>query len=472
LGGAVLPYSRLRLTLPDVVARIERTYAYGAVLLVDSEDLVVDVDRSQERIEREGPRRGVVLTGFDGREVREVATVDLTPDGLFRAAGDLAAMAQPGAGRWWGLGPRPGETRGEDAAAQSEFSTLGAVDPAGISLREKLDLCRSHVRRGLGLDRRCFNAVATYHEQRQHKIFANRKGTMAQTITRVNCGCGVYIADGGPPRGDFIFQGGTGGYELVELPERDWEELGETLRALLRAKRLTPGFYDIIASPAVSGLIAHESFGHGVEMDMFLKNRARSREYLGRAVGSPVVNLYDDAAYPGGYGSHFFDDEGQPAGRVEILKAGVFEGGMSDLYSATRLGLPRTSNGRRESFSRKAYARMTNTFFGPGADRFEDMLASIDRGVYLGRTLSGMEDPKGWGIQCEIAWGREIRKGRFTGRYWSPIGLTGFVPDLLSSISLVGGQVELESGYCGKGFKETLAVASGGPYIKARARLS
>lgn len=479
----------MRSALPDVVARIEATYAYGSVLVADSEELVVEIDRSQEKIERDGPQRGAVLTGFDGREVREVATVDLTPEGLLRAAGELAEMAQSGSKRWRGGGLPPGRAQGAATAVdlaqgaapvagpapgadEVEFRTPLVRAPASVPLPEKLDLCRSHLRRGLGLDPRCFNALVVYQEQRQFKIFADRTGTMAQIITRVNSGCGVYISDGGPPRSDYIARGGTGGYELAVLPEHDWDELGQTLPALLGAERLEPGFYDVIASPAVGGLIAHESFGHGVETDMFLKDRARSRGYLGRPVGSPIVNLYDDPTYPGGYGTHFFDDEGQPAIPVQILKAGVFQGGLTDLYSATRLGLPRTSNGRRESFLRKAYARMTNTYFGPGADRLEDMIASIEQGVYLGRTLSGMEDPKGWGIQCEIGWGREIRKGRLTGRYFSPVGLTGYVPDLLSSVSMAGGEIALDSGYCGKGFKENVAVASGGPHVKARARLS
>ena len=115
---------------------------------------------------------------------------------------------------------------------------------------------------------------------------------------------------------------------------------------------------------------------------------------------------------------------------------------------------------------------MTNTFFGEGNDSLEDMVASIKEGYLLDVTLSGMEDPKNWGIQCMVSIAREIKDGRFTGRIFSPIVLTGYVPDLLKSITMMTDTVELSgTGACGKGYKEWVKVSDGGPYIKARIRL-
>ena len=83
-----------------------------------------------------------------------------------------------------------------------------------------------------------------------------------------------------------------------------------------------------------------------------------------------------------------------------------------------------------------------------------------------------MEDPKNWGIQCLVDVAREIKDGKFTGRVFSPIVLTGYVPDLLKSISMMSDTMELAgSGYCGKGHKEWVKVSTGGPYIKAKIRL-
>jgi TldD protein len=83
-----------------------------------------------------------------------------------------------------------------------------------------------------------------------------------------------------------------------------------------------------------------------------------------------------------------------------------------------------------------------------------------------------MEDPKNWGIQLMVDMAREIKGGKLTGRVFSPVVLTGYVPDLLKSISMMSPAVELSgAGACGKGYKEWAKVSDGGPYIKARIRL-
>ena len=115
--------------------------------------------------------------------------------------------------------------------------------------------------------------------------------------------------------------------------------------------------------------------------------------------------------------------------------------GISDSLTAAVLKTNPTSNGKRQSFERKAYTRMTNTYFGKGNDKVEDMIASIDYGFLLDGGMSGMEDPKNWGIQCMLSIAREIKDGKFTGKIFSPVILTGYVPDLLKSISMVSDEV-------------------------------
>ena len=115
---------------------------------------------------------------------------------------------------------------------------------------------------------------------------------------------------------------------------------------------------------------------------------------------------------------------------------------------------------------------MTNTFFAGGNHKLDDMIASVKAGFLLEGVLSGMEDPKNWGIQCVILAAREIKDGEFTGNIMSPVIMTGYVPDVLKSISMVSETVELDGGGgCGKGYKEWVKVSCGGPYIKARVRL-
>lgn len=272
----------------------------------------------------------------------------------------------------------------------------------------------------------------------------------------------------------YYYKGVSGlkGVELLDELREKGKEIVLFAEKLLDAKRMTPGEYDVICSPEIAGLIAHEAFGHGVEMDMFVKNRAKAAEYIGKEIASSLVSMHDGAAAVENISSYLFDDEGILGTDTLIIDKGILKTGISDLLSALRLGTKPTGNGKRQSFERKAYARMTNTFFEGGSDKLEDMIASIKEGYLLETTLSGMEDPKNWGIQCMILVAKEIKDGELTGHIMSPVIMTGYVPDLLKSISMVSEDVKIfGGGGCGKGYKEWVKVSDGGPYIKAKVRL-
>jgi len=183
--------------------------------------------------------------------------------------------------------------------------------------------------------------------------------------------------------------------------------------------------------------------------------------------------MHDGAAAAFSAASYFFDDDGVLAQDTEIIRNGVLVAGISDLVSATELGTAPTGNGRRESYKRKAYSRMTNTFFCPGKDKLEDMIASIKHGYMLFETNNGMEDPKNWQIQCTAEYGIEIVDGKLTDNYVSPVVMSGSVPELLQSISMVSDDFRvIGSGGCGKGYKEWVRVADGGPALKVKVKLA
>ena len=150
----------------------------------------------------------------------------------------------------------------------------------------------------------------------------------------------------------------------------------------------------MITDSSISGLIAHEAFGHGVEMDQFVKDRALAKQYMGQYVASPITNMHDGAAAAYSVASYFFDDDGVLAQDTHIIRDGVLAAGLCDLTSSAQLKTAPTGNGRRDNCRRKAYARMTNTFFSPGKDKLADMIASVKHGYMLFETNNGMEDPK------------------------------------------------------------------------------
>lgn len=268
------------------------------------------------------------------------------------------------------------------------------------------------------------------------------------------------------------FSGLKGAELLDEMTTEVCDEFIDNTISLLHSEKITPGEYDVICAPDITGLIAHEAFGHGVEMDMFVKDRAKSKDYIGKKVASPIVTMRDGSCAIDQCGSYLFDDEGVIGKDTTIIKDGILKSGINDELTALALNNEFTGNGRRESFDRKAYTRMTNTFIEKGNSKLDEMIASIDYGFLIDDSQSGMEDPKNWGIQCIASVGKEIKNGKLTGKVFSPVIMTGYVPDLLNSISMISDEFEsFGSGYCGKGYKEFVKVSCGGPYIKCRVRL-
>jgi TldD protein len=451
----------------ELVAELEQRFPYAAALLSDVAGVrILDTGVEQSAAQLH-PARGIVFTVYDGGAFREYATGDFAPDRLSR---DVRAWAS-GLSRT-SDGPALAADPATSTADLQTFRTAMEVDPAGVPLAEKLAHVADIQRRTQALDPRIVQARVQYYERTERSAFVGRGRLLQQEVTRISPLVAVAVSDGAQVRLNFLVRGYTGGFEIARIGDDELHATVEVAVRLLEAGRIEPGEYEIVTDPSLSGTIAHESFGHGVELDLYPKGRARSAHFLGKQVAAPLLQMYDDPGFPSGYGSYFFDDEGEPARPVQILRDGVFVSPISDLASATFAPGARTPNGRRQDFSRKTYARMTNTFFARGTTPVADLIAGVKRGVYLRMDESGMEDPMGWGIQVTAHYGEEIRDGTLTGKLFAPVGVTGYVPDVLKSVSAVGDDFDLQGGaICGKGHKEMVPVASGGPHLRMKARL-
>jgi TldD protein len=412
-----------------------------------------------------------VFTVHTGRTVVEAA-VDELSEGALTAAADRAVAAALGLGldrRARAVDPGP--------ALEARFAPVEAVPYDGVPLADKVARARRLREQAAALDGRVVNAIGLIGHTRSFEVFVNRAKRLVQDLTRTQAVVSVTCAQGGDgeSHGAALTDGRArrAGWEAVDLPDDLVPRLVADCTRILGAPRLKPGYYDCVFSPEFAGIFAHEAFGHGTEADMFLKGRSRGQDYLGQPVAAPIVNMYDAPDLTGEAGGYFFDHEGQIATTTQIIEKGILVRAISDLASAHALGIPRTANGRRESFARKAYTRMSNTFFGTGDADFSDMLAGIRHGFYLERPSNGMEDPKSWGIQLEGHMASEIVDGKLTGRVFSPVIVTGYVPELLTSITMVGKHREITGlGMCGKGYKEWVKVTDGGPHLRLKARLA
>ncbi|MDH4228924.1 MAG: TldD/PmbA family protein [Nitrospirota bacterium] len=453
--------------LTDLVRRMETRVPYAAVLVTDEASEMVRMASTEERVMQPTPSRGAVFTVHTGHFLVETATDDLSPESLEEAArATVEAAVAAGVDRT----ARPVDPGPETRA---RFETRQEIPWDSIPLSDRVAHTRTLRDSARGTDARVVNAFGMVSHTRSRELFVNRTRHLFQDLARTQAVLGVTTSDGAAQAALHDGRGRRGGWEATHLPDGLVDTLVADCLRITGAPRLEAGYYDCIFSPEFSGIFAHEAFGHGTEGDMFPKKRARGEEFLGQNVATPKVDMYDDPSLPGASASFYFDHEGQTATRTQIIDRGTLVRPLTDLHTAHALKLPRTANGRRESFARKAYTRMTNTFFGPGDDDFADMLADIRHGYYLERPSNGMEDPKSWGIQLEGYMASEIVDGKLTGRVFSPVIVTGYVPELLRSITMVGKGVDITGlGMCGKGYKEWVKVTDGGPHLRLKARLA
>ena len=449
----------------ELVAQLRKEFDYVSVLGVDIKSKTVRVDRNTSNIlPGYDTECGFVVKLSNGGVVFEYSADDIPAD--------VSAMAQTITQAFRMSLPMQTVTNVVFRDEPLQQSFCRESDFANFTDGRILDFCKELCGDVLGRSEHILNAMVGVGTLEVSKLFVSQNRELDQNYTWVNGMMVLIYRDH-----DKVVQVRKGsdhytiGSVLAGLPPQI-DDMLKLADKLTLAKPITPGVYDVITDPSITGLIAHEAFGHGVEMDQFVKDRALAKEFVGKFVASPICNMRDGAASTISAASYFFDGDGVLAGDTQIIKDGILITGISDLSSAVQLGTAPTGNGRRESARRKAYARMTNTFFEKGSDKLEDMIASIDHGYMLFETDNGMEDPKNWAIQCVAQYGIEIVDGKLTDNYVSPVVMSGYVPDLLKSISMVSDDFKVVgAGSCGKGYKEWVRVSDGGPALKVKVKL-
>jgi TldD protein len=463
---------RVKPGLKKLVATLRETYPYASVLAVADECRTWVVNSSGVNIAPSGRRGGTgyVLRVFDGMGCAEYSFNEFSEEKIPALCGILARRLAEQKEALKGFAPLPTPVPADEPAQLRKCSAwrIHPKDMGDEAIVEKLTALR---KKALAYDGRILDAQANISYRAFRKLFLSENRDLDQTIMWTAASMVAMAARGQEIKIAYHPFSALGGAEVLEDMDKDVETVAGEALELLDSQPVIPGEYECVCGPDTTGMIVHEAFGHGVEMDMFVKDRALARQYVGEYVASPLVTMHDGSAVEQA-ATMFFDDEGTLTGDTVIIGKGILKGGMCDALSAARLGVAPTGNGRRESYERKAYTRMTNTYFQGGEATPEEMIASIKDGFLLESPASGMEDPKNWGIQCMVTTAREIKDGKLTGKIFSPIVLTGYVPDLLKSVTMMSKTPVLSgSGFCGKGYKEWVKVSDGGPYMKARIRL-
>lgn len=464
----------LRGFLPELVAEAEKKVPYASALVTQSAGETVAKSPADERTNPVPPRPGIRISAWDGATFHSVATSRVSdPDYLLRLTRELTESIAVKQGPM----PDPGERL--DRHFQSEFKE----DPEKVTAQQRQEVCRHAFEVMAGFDKRIVAPRAVYAYEREYRLFCNRSRQLSSDVSNVGLYLVPIASDG--KKQVMNFKGSVApGHEATHVTDEAIREAADLSVQYLSADKIPAGEYRVILDPDITGTLAHESFGHGCEMDALMRGAARAALYVGKRVGSDLVNIVDFGGLPGRHGSIFFSDDGVLAEEPAVLvKDGILQPTlMTDLYSYLHMrdrlpGLKLSANGRLETYDHPIYARMTNTYFLPlprdkGGMTRDELIADSGDAILIEQLTSGMEDPLGWGVQLQALRGREIKAGKLTGKLYYQVGLTGYVPDVLASIDGLTTELVVSSGgYCGKGHKEIVRTATGGPYVRCRMKL-
>ena len=216
----------------------------------------------------------------------------------------------------------------------------------------------------------------------------------------------------------------------------------------LRADYCPAGQMTVAIENGFGGVIFHEACGHSLEATSVGIGASEMAGKLGQLVANPKVTAVDDGTIPNAWGSVNIDDEGTPTQRNVLIENGVLKNYMIDRLGSRRMGMPMTGNARRQSYSYEPTSRMTNTFIENGPDKNEDIIASIEYGLYAKSMGGGSVDPLTGAFNFSVSEGYIVRNGKIC----EPVrgaSLIGTGTQILKDIDMVGQNLERGQGMCG-----------------------
>lgn len=226
------------------------------------------------------------------------------------------------------------------------------------------------------------------------------------------------------------------------------------------------GMMPVVLGPGWPGVLLHEAVGHGLEGDFNRKETSAFSGCMGEKVASSVCTVVDDGTLAERRGSLNMDDEGTPTQHTVLIENGILKNYMQDKMNARLMGMQPTGNGRRESYAHLPMPRMTNTYMLPGKHDPEEIIASVEKGLYAANFGGGQVDITSGKFVFSANEAYLIENGKIT----KPVKgatLIGNGPEVMRKISMVGNNLELDYGVgnCGKD-GQTVPVGVGQPTLK------
>ena len=442
----------------------------GALLKpgVDSADLYFQHTRQEgwgleDGIVKEGSHsieKGVGVRAVSGEKVGFAYSDQIDVPALLEAANSARSIARSGKSGSLAVLTRH--------AVPSLYPAIDPID--SLSSEAKVGLLKEVDAYARALDSRVQQVMVGISGEIDTVLIAQSDGTLSADVRPlIQFRVSVIVESGGRRESGFAGGGGRLGYD-------DFFQ-ADTAKALAReAVRQALVNLDSIPAPAGSmtvvlgsgwpGILLHEAIGHGLEGDFNRKGTSAFSGRVGELVANPLVTVVDDGTLAGRRGSLSIDDEGTQSQCTTLIENGVLKGFLMDKLNARLMGTVSTGNGRRESFAHLPMPRMTNTYMRPGPHDREEIIRSVEKGIYAANFGGGQVDITSGKFVFSASEAYLIEKGRIT-RPVKGATLIGNGPDVLTRVSMVGNDLAIDQGVgvCGKD-GQSVPVGVGQPTLR------
>lgn len=345
--------------------------------------------------------------------------------------------------------------------------------PREVSLEEKKDYCLRQCDAAKKISKQITNITSVFGEYHGTIYYLNSEGTKVSyepllVGLRILCVAkkGETIVDARNSYGGSV--GLSAFEEEANTPEKIAEATAKWAIEKLKAKPAPAGKFDALIDPKLAGVLAHESFGHLSEADFVVIGASPLSGRLGQQLGTENVTIIDEGLpQKGGY-NIYFDDEGVPCRRIEIMKKGVLNSYLHSRITAKAMKMEPTGNARSQDYSFEPIVRMRNTYFDVGDWKQQEALEELKNGIYAIDTAGGQVSDTGTFLFKAVR-GYMVENGEL--KYpLRDVALTGNILELLKNVEAVCDDLEISStpfGGCGK-MEQRALVGTGGPHLRVK----
>jgi TldD protein len=404
--------------------------------------------------------QGVGIRAVNGEKTGLAYSDEILPTALMEAAHAARAIATRG-----------GQSQLQVWHRQEPLRLYTSLDPlSSMGEANKVQLLLEIDKAARGMDPRIGQVVVNLTGRYSVLLIAASDGTLSADVRPlVRLNVSVVAEHGGRRESGTAGGGGRFGYDWFIEEERALGFAQEAVRQALINLESIPapaGTLTVVLGPGWPGILLHEAIGHGLEGDFNRKGTSAFTGRIGEQVASPQCTVVDDGTLAERRGSLNIDDEGTPGQCTVLIEQGMLKGYMQDKHNAHLMGVAPTGNGRRESYAHRPMPRMTNTYMLAGSYPPEEIIASVDHGLYAVSFGGGQVDIVNGKFVFSASEAYLIENGKVT-RPVKGATLIGNGPEVLTRVSMVGNDLKLDTGVgtCGKE-GQSVPVGVGQPTLR------